>query len=65
MNHDKHSDKFSIRTSEDRARIIRLAYSEYRHRRQLTNPDETPKSMNAFLTEGILFFITELAEGRV
>ena len=64
MNNDKQSDKFSIRTTEDQARIIRLAYSDYRHRRQIVNPDETPKSMNAFLAEGIMFFISELAEGK-
>jgi hypothetical protein len=56
------SNKFSMRTNVKDAELIRVAYSEYRARRQLIDPSKTAPSMNGFLKEAVLRFIEGLYE---
>ena len=50
--------KFSIRTSNEEAELIRLAYTSYRNKCVMCHPEMTPPSMNRFikdlLVEGII-----------
>ena len=43
--------KFSIRTSDEEAELIRLAYTSYRNKCVIIHPESTPPSMNRFLTD--------------
>ncbi len=43
--------KFSIRTSDQEAELIRLAYTSYRNKCVIIHPETTPPSMNRFLTD--------------
>ena len=62
QNATESTNKFSLRTTPDKAAAIRLAYSEYRSREQIVDPSKTAPSMNMFLTEAVLRFIEELNE---
>jgi hypothetical protein len=54
---DTKTNKFSLRTNTEDASLIRLAYSDYRSRAQIINPDSTAPSMNAFLKDAVISYI--------
>lgn len=43
--------KFSIRTSNEEAELIRLAYTSFKNKCMIIHPETTPPSMNRFLTD--------------
>ena len=46
--------KFSIRTTDEEAELIRLAYSSFRNKVVICQPEKSPPSMNQYLRRLII-----------